>query len=172
MKIEKNTVVSVTYDLHASDSQNEKKFVEKTDSSNPLTFLFGSGNLIPAFEENLLGLSLGDKFQFDIASDLAYGPLDQDAIVALPLDTFVVDGNVDQELLSIGNLIPMMDENGNRIQGKVVEVKETEVLMDFNHQLAGKNLHFSGEVTEVRTATEDEMSHGHVHGPNGHHHDH
>ena len=53
MKIEKNTVVSVTYDLHASDSQNEKKFVEKTDSSNPLTFLFGSGNLIPAFEENL-----------------------------------------------------------------------------------------------------------------------
>jgi FKBP-type peptidyl-prolyl cis-trans isomerase SlyD len=170
MKIEKNTVVSVTYHLHASDGQSEKKFVEKTDGGNPLTFLFGSGNLIQAFEENLQGLGLGDKFQFDIPSGEAYGPVDQDSFVALPLETFKVDGNIDHELLTLGNMVPMMDENGNRIQGKVVEVKENEVLMDFNHMLAGKDLHFSGEVIEVRPATEEEISHGHVHGPNGHHH--
>ena len=170
MKIEKNTVVSVTYDLHASDAENEKKFVEKTNNENPLTFLFGSGNLIQAFEENLLGLRLGDKFEFDIPSNDAYGPVDQDSFVGLPLETFMVEGKIDEELLNVGNMIPMMDENGNRIQGKVIEVKETEVLMDFNHMLAGKDLHFSGEVTEVRLATEEEITHGHVHGPNGHHH--
>jgi FKBP-type peptidyl-prolyl cis-trans isomerase SlyD len=170
MKIEKNTVVSVTYDLHAGNETETKEFIEAADASNPLTFLFGSGGMIPAFEENLQGLDTGSSFDFQIASELAYGQFDPEAIVELPMDTFMVDGKVDMDLISIGNTIPMMDDSGNRLTGKVIEVTASEVKMDFNHLLAGKDLHFTGKVIEVRQATAEEIDHGHVHGPGGHHH--
>ena len=64
----------------------------------------------------------------------------------------------------------MSDNDGNQLRGKIVEVDEENVKMDFNHPLAGTDLHFSGEVLEVREATEDEIAHGHAHGPHGHHH--
>ncbi|HEY6161907.1 MAG TPA: peptidylprolyl isomerase, partial [Bacteroidia bacterium] len=67
-------------------------------------------------------------------------------------------------------VLPMVDNKGNHLQGKVTEISLTEVKMDFNHPMAGKDLHFTGEVLEVRDATQEELAHGHVHGPGGHHH--
>ena len=67
-------------------------------------------------------------------------------------------------------MITMQDQNGNPLDGRVLEIHPEKVIMDFNHPLAGKNLHFSGVVIEVREATDEELSHGHVHGPGGHHH--
>ncbi len=170
MKIEKNKVVSVTYDLHStSGEKTEKTHVESTGSNDPLVFLFGAGNMIPAFEKNLEGKSAGDSFEFSINSSNAYGENDADAIVNLPLDVFKTDGVVDLKLLQTGNIIPLMDNEGNKMNGKVVKVEAETVLMDFNHPLAGHDLHFKGHVTEVREASPEEISHGHVHSGHGGH---
>ncbi len=170
MKITKNTVVSVTYDLEVSDAGNSKTFVERADESHPLVFLYGSGGLIPDFEKNVDGLTVGDKFDFEIEAGNAYGPKDEGAIATLPKTIFMVDGRLDEEVLKPGNMVPMSDQDGNKLDGKILEVKETEVIMDFNHPLAGKNLHFKGEVIAVREAVAEEISHGHVHAHGDHHH--
>ena len=98
-----------------------------------------------------------------LPSDDAYGPKVDEAIVELPKNIFEVDGQIDPELLTLGNQVPMMDGEGHRMMGTVVEVKDEVVVMDFNHMLAGADLNFAGEVVGVREATEEELSHGHVH---------
>lgn len=170
MKIEKNKVVALTYDLHSSIGETkEHTHVESTESGNPLVFLFGAGNMIPDFEKNLEGKSAGDSFEFSIGSGNAYGENDPSAIVNVPVDIFKVDGVVDLKLLQTGNIIPLSDNEGNRMNGKVVKIDGENVLMDFNHPLAGHDLHFKGKISEVREATAEEISHGHVHTGHGGH---
>ncbi|HEX5003445.1 MAG TPA: FKBP-type peptidyl-prolyl cis-trans isomerase [Bacteroidia bacterium] len=169
MKITKNKVVSVTYSLDANTEGAEKQHIETAGADRPLTFLFGSGGLIPTFEANLEGLTVGDSFTFSIDAAEAYGLSEPEAIIDLPLDIFKVDGVLDMSMLKTGNIIPMNDREGNRLDGKVVEIGTETVKMDFNHPLAGHQLHFSGEVKEVRDASEEELSHGHAHtGEHGH----
>jgi FKBP-type peptidyl-prolyl cis-trans isomerase SlyD len=170
MKVENNTVVSVTYTLFAGKANEEKSFIETADNENPLTFLYGVGGLIETFENNLKDLSKGDKFDFDIPAEKAYGTVDEEAVVNLPRDIFMQDGVVEKDLLTLGNVIPMTDDQGNRLNGKVVKLNDSEVTMDFNHPLAGHDLHFQGEVIEVRKATDEEIAHGHVHHDGHHHH--
>lgn len=170
MQIGQNTVVSVTYELHSSQEGSEKNKVEETGDENPLVFLFGSGQLIPAFEENLLGLSLGNNFTFSIEAENAYGMTEEDALVNVPDDMFKVDGILDMEVLRIGNIVPLLDREGNQMMAKIVDVKEGTVLLDFNHPLAGKDLHFSGTVVHIREASPEEMEHGHAHTPGMHDH--
>ena len=165
MKIDKHTVASVTYALKV-----EGELVEQTDKSNPLTFLVGVGTMIPGFEEQLVGKEPGDKYDITVQPEDAYGESDPQAIVDLPKDVFKVNGELQEDLLVEGNVIPLQDQNGSPLQAVVLEVGEDTVKMDFNHMLAGKTLHFSGEVVEVRKASQEEISHGHVHGPGGHHH--
>ena len=88
----------------------------------------------------------------------------------LPISTFTVDGEVRKDMLNIGQVVPMQDQNGNPLNGTVMEVADDKVKMDFNHMLAGKELNFTGEILEVREATQAELDHGHVHGPDGHEH--
>ncbi len=82
----------------------------------------------------------------------------------------MVEGKIDPEMLRIGNVIPMQDNQGNPLEGLVIGVDEASVKMDFNHPMAGKTLHFAGTIIDLRDATEEELSHGHVHGAHGHHH--
>lgn len=171
MKIEKNKVVSVTYKLESNPDGAERALVEVADETRPLIFLFGSGGMIPAFEENLLGRIKGDKIDFSIAPDDAYGQMEAEAVVDLPLDIFKVDGVVDMSMLQTGNVVPMNDREGNSHYGKVVAISGESVKMDFNHPLAGHQLHFSVEVMEVREPSAEELSHGHAHHEgDGHHH--
>lgn len=165
MKIDKHTVASVTYALEVDGD-----LVEKTDQSNPLTFLVGVGMMIPGFEQQLLGKSPGDRYDITVAPEEGYGEPDPQAIVDLPKDVFKIDGELQEDMLVEGNIIPMQDQNGQPLQGVIVEVGDDTVKLDFNHMLAGKTLHFTGEVVDVREATQEEISHGHVHGPGGHHH--
>lgn len=167
MTIETNMVVTLGYELHSSINKGTKTFVEKTSDESPFVFLFGSGGLIKQFEENLLGKSAGDSFEFDIESASAYGNFDLQSIVDIPREAFA---DADPGMLQVGKVIPMMDNEGHHMQGTVKELKPTSILMDFNHPLAGKDLHFKGVVKTVRTATPEELSHGHVHGAGGHHH--
>jgi len=169
MKIEKNKVVSVTYRLDANLEGQEKQHIETADNDRPLIFLFGTGGMIPAFEENLEGLSQGDNFSFSIAAGEGYGEIEKEALIDLPLDIFKVDGILDMSMLQKGNIVPMSDHEGNRLDGKVVAVTGESVKMDFNHPLAGHALHFTGSVIEVREASEEELAHGHAHtGMHGH----
>ena len=161
MVIEKDKVVSVTYELKLA--KNNGEIVEKVNETRPLEFLLGHGNLLPKFESNLTGLKIGDSFDFVLASHEAYGEMKEDAIVEVPKSVFVVDGQIDNDILTIGNLIPMMDNMGNRFNGKVVSVNNDNVKMDFNHPLAGEDLHFKGEVVGIRDASAEELSHGHIH---------
>ena len=169
MKIATNKVVSVTYRLEANTEGSERQHIETAGTDRPLTFLFGSGGLIPAFEENLAGKIVGDSFAFSIEAADAYGVSEPEAIIDLPIDIFKVDGVIDVQMLRAGNVIPMNDREGNRLDGRVVSVGTETVKMDFNHPLAGHALHFSGEVIEVREASEEEIAHGHAHtGEHGH----
>ena len=165
MQIKKNSVVSVHYKLQANDAQGE--IIEETFGSDPLTFLFGAGQMIPDFENNLAGKSAGDKKSFGIKSSEAYGAHNPDAVVDLPIDTFVVDGELATDLLVVGKSIPMSDDQGRRMMGTIRNVGEQAVTVDFNHPMAGQDLYFSIEVHDVREATASEIQHGHVHGTGG-----
>jgi FKBP-type peptidyl-prolyl cis-trans isomerase SlyD len=168
MQITKNTVVSLSYVLKRDDAKGE--IIEETKAGDPLVFLYGNGQMLPKFEEHLSTLKTGDTFEFTLASADAYGEMDQDAIIDLDKSIFEVEGKVDTEMLAIGNVIPMRDDQGHMLQGIVVSVGDDLVRMDFNHPMAGNVLHFAGNVVEVREASAEELSHGHVHGAGGHHH--
>lgn len=170
MIIENRMVVTLNYRLTITENGDEVE-VEKTNMEHPFVFLFGGGQLLPDFENNLSGKSIGDTFDFRISPEKGYGVSDVRNVVPVPLEVFTGDsGEPDPELLKVGNVLPMQDNNGNKYQGRVVEVNDDNVLMDFNHPLADKELHFTGEVVNIRLATLEELQHGHVHGEGGHHH--
>jgi len=148
MKIEAGKTAIVQYKLLDADNQAE---IESTTGKNPAVFSFGAGKLIPEFEKHLMGLGTGDSFDFVIDANNAYGPVDSYAIFDIPLDTFNVDGKADEKMIQIGNSIPMTDNEGNKHLGKITKVMKDAVTMDFNHPLAGKNLHFTGKVLEVKS---------------------
>lgn len=168
MQITKNTIVSLSYVLKRDDAKGE--IIEETKAADPLVFLYGNGQMLPKFEEHLSTLVAGDHFEFTLSSEEAYGEMDQDAIIDLDKSIFEVDGKIDTEMLAIGNVIPMRDDQGHMLQGIVVSVGADLVRMDFNHPMAGNVLHFAGKVIDVRAATAEELSHGHAHGAGGHHH--
>lgn len=158
MQIAKHTVVALHYRLQEKDTNGE--MVEETFGAEPLVFLYGAGQMIPAFEENLSGKEVGDSFAFGIPADEAYGAVDQDAIISLPINIFEVDGQTDTEILQIGNSVPMSDDEGNQMTGTILEIKEKEVVMDFNHPMAGIDLYFTGLIESVRVATPAELEQG------------
>lgn len=166
--IAKNKVVSLTYSLHENNADGS--LIEKVNSDQPFTFLFGAGGLLPEFEKNLEGKLVGSTFQFGIKAANAYGEFDERAIQHVPKEIFIIDGVLAEDLLVIDNVIQLRDSEGHLVRARVVEVGEAEVMLDFNHPLAGVDLYFMGDVIDIRDASEEEMAHGHVHGPGGHHH--
>lgn len=168
MIIAPNTVVSITYVLRENNAEGE--VVQEVNPKDPFRFLFGVGQLLPEFEANILGKKQGDKVAFGVESANAYGEFDEEQVISLPKSSFVVDGVVAEEFLRIGALIPLQTQDGHQLTGTVSAIEEEDVKVDLNHPLAGKDLHFSVEVLDVRTATAEEIAHGHVHGEGGHHH--
>ena len=158
MTIENNHVVAVKYILHTIEADGSKVLVEETTTENPLTFLYGVGMMIPKFEQNILGLKAGDKADFVIQPEEAYGERQPDAIAQLPIEMFKESGTP-----PVGAILPLSDNQGNNFQGFVVEVTPEIVIADLNHPMAGKVLDFQVEVL----STEEELSHGHAHGIDG-----
>ena len=163
MIISKDKVVSLTYELRLDSSNGQ--VVETLNDDSPLTFLYGSGNLLPKFEQHINELKVGDKFSFDLVAEDAYGEINENAIVEVPVTAFEIDGKIDDKLLQLDNKIPMQDASGNKLTGIVKEINGETVKMDFNHPMAGNHLFFSGKVVEIREATEEELHHGHAHYP-------
>jgi FKBP-type peptidyl-prolyl cis-trans isomerase SlyD len=164
MTITANKVVALSYELKLDSAEGE--FVERTEAGSPLVFLYGADQMLPEFEKNLDGLTVGDTFAFGITADKAYGERDDEAVVTLPKSIFAEV----PEMMKVGQIIPMKNDEGHMLQGMVKEVHETEMIMDFNHPMAGKKLYFTGEIQELRDASAEEIDHGHVHGEGGHQH--
>jgi len=156
MKIGKNKMVSLTYDLHYDDAHGE--MIEQATSEKPLSFVFGAGLMLPKFEEHLEGFEVGNPFEISLQDVDAYGELDENAIVDLPKHIFFIEGEFDEEMVAVGNTVPMMSTSGQRLNGLVLEISDDIVKMDFNHPLAGENLFFKGQITEVREATDEEIA--------------
>lgn len=157
MKISANKFVSVTYDLYVGEGE-ERELMEKATREVPLKFIYGTGSMIQAFEDALMGLESGAAFDFTITPENAYGEYNEDYVLDLPKNIFEVDGKFDSEMIQEGNTVPMMDSNGNRMNGSVLEVRDDVVVMDFNHPLAGETLHFKGEVIDVHEPTAEEIA--------------
>ncbi len=164
MKIEQQHVVSLTYDLYVNNEQGAEELVESATLEQPLTFLFGAGQMLPKFEENLSKLSTGDAYDFRLTAEDAYGEHDEEAVANLPKEMFA-----GQDMPEIGSVLPLQDNEGHHFQGQVVSIAEDGVLVDLNHPMAGQALHFKGNIINVRPATPEELSHGHAHGSDGHH---
>jgi FKBP-type peptidyl-prolyl cis-trans isomerase SlyD len=163
MIIDKNAVVGVHYELDVEG--------QKLDASGdqPLVYLHGHGMMIPGFEKQLAGLKAGDKYDFIVSATEGYGDYNENAVAELDKQIFLVDGTMSTEVFE-GAQLQLTNQDGQPMVGVVQKIGDDKVTMDFNHQLAGKELHFSGSIDSVRAATEEEISHGHVHGPGGHNH--
>jgi FKBP-type peptidyl-prolyl cis-trans isomerase SlyD len=160
MDISRDQVVSIHYTLR--DDAGE--VIDSSAKREPLAYLHGHGNLIPGLERELNGKRTGDRLQVKIAPADAYGEYDRNLVQQVPRRS--LKGIPD---VRVGMRLQAQSEHGARAV-TVTQVSGDMVTLDANHPLAGKNLNFDVEVTEVRPATAEELSHGHVHGPGGHHH--
>ena len=158
MKAEKNKVVAVSYTLEV-----EGKIADQAGSEKPLEYIHGTGMLLPKFEGAVEGKEPGETFDFVLSPEDGYGVYEPKYKVDIPKSAFEIEGIVREDLLVVGNVIPMLNSEGQVIQGTVAGVSAESVTMDFNHPMAGKTLHFTGKVESVRSATDKELLEG-LHG--------
>ena len=155
-KLEKDMIATVHY---TGTLPGDGEVFDSSEGRDPLTFLVGHKQMIPGFEREMLGATVGERREFTLDADDAYGMPSDDNVLKVPRGEFG-----DLELVAG---MTLMSDSG---PFTVIEVGDDEVTADFNHKLAGESLTFSVEVVELRSATETELSHGHVHGPGGEHH--
>jgi FKBP-type peptidyl-prolyl cis-trans isomerase SlyD len=160
MQISQNSVVLIDYRL-TNDAGDE---LDSSAEHGPLAYLHGHGNIVPGLEQALEGRSVGDEFSVSIEPAMAYGELNPALTQTLPSSMF---GGVDQ--IAVGMQFHAQTDHGVEVV-TVTAVESDEVTIDGNHPMAGKTLHFDVTVREVRTASEEELAHGHVHGEHGHQH--
>lgn len=169
MQIQPNCVVSVHYTLTKGTADGP--LIESTEGDEPMGFIFGVGAMIPQFEANVKGLKAGDAFSFGIAAAEAYGAYDAEAIMEVDRGMFRgPNGPVPDDVLTVGNVLPLRSPEGQLVEATVKQVSDAKVTLDMNHPMAGIDLYFTGKVESVRQAEANELAHGHVHGPGGHHH--
>lgn len=157
MKIAANSYVACSYDLSIQKENNQHELLEQATSESPMLYIHGKDMLLPEFEGKLQGLTVGDKFEFSLSPEQAYGERDENAILKLSRNLFEVDGKFDDENVRVGNSLPMMTQEGAQVYGLVLSIDDNHVVMDFNHPFAGETLHYKGEILEVHEATaEDE----------------
>ena len=147
MTIKSGSEVTLSYMLTYDDAEGE--LIEETSSEEPMTFSFGKGEMLDAFEDKLLGKKVSEEFSFTLTPLQAFGPIQEELIVEYPKDNFLVDGELDEDFLQEGEVIEMTDEDDNVLEGMIEENKVNSVLVNFNHPLAGESIHFKGVITEV-----------------------
>lgn len=158
MKIDKHKVVVLTYELKV-----DGMIADQATEERPLDYIQGCHMLIPRFEEELEGREAGDTFAFSLTPEEGYGEYDAKHKFDIPKSSFEIDGKIREDLLQVGRMIPMLNAAGQVCHALIVEVKENDVTVDFNHPMAGKVLNFTGKILSVREATEKELSEG-LHG--------
>ncbi len=168
--VEKGKVIGISYNLKVDNGETGMQQWENVPENAPFLFLAGSDSVFPKFEASLLGKSVGDSFSVFIDFENAYGDYFEERKTIIPKANFKQEGKKNQDMLRVGKVIPMQDEKGNQIKGEITKIDYLGVHMDFNPPLAGYDLSFEGKIISIRDAEPEEISHGHVHGPGGHHH--
>jgi FKBP-type peptidyl-prolyl cis-trans isomerase SlyD len=163
LRIAAGTVVAMDYTLTGDDGA----VLDSSEGRGPLEYLHGHGNIVVGLERALDGLQAGDEITADVAPEHGYGVHDDDHVMR------VAWAQLPPEMQpAVGMQVGVRDEQGNAVSMWIAEVDAAGIVLDGNHPLAGKTLHFAVTVRGVRQATAEELSHGHPHGPDGHGHDH
>jgi len=160
MQIESNSVVTLHYTL----KDNDDNIIDQSEDGSFL-YLHGAMNIIPGLENALTGKSAGDEITVKVAPEEGYGEKDPQRVQEVPKEMF---DSADE--IKVGVQFHAQGPDGNAVVVTVVEVKDEAVVIDGNHALAGMDLNFAVKVVDVREASEEEISHGHVHGEHGHQH--
>jgi|TARA_B110000881_G_C18536945_1_gene496344 FKBP-type peptidyl-prolyl cis-trans isomerase SlyD len=164
LTVSKNMVASVHYTGTLPDSG---EVFDSSEGREPLSFLVGHKQMIPGFEDEIMGAKVGEKKEFTLSSDRAYGDRDDEAVQQIARDQFA---QLEQEAkLEVGMQLVAQGQGGP-MPFIISELSDDMVTADFNHTLAGQSLKFAVEIVELREASDDEQAHGHAHGPDGHHH--
>jgi len=162
LKVKDGVVVSLDYTLCLDDGE----VIDSSEDGTPLEYLHGYGQIIPGLEKALAGLTIGDSKNVVVPAAEAYGEVNMEAFEIVPRSMFPDDMELEE-----GLALSLRDAETNEpFDAAIAEVRETEVMLDFNHPLAGETLHFEVRIPALRFATEEELSHGHAHDPEGHHH--
>jgi FKBP-type peptidyl-prolyl cis-trans isomerase SlyD len=156
MVIGKDKKVALVYELRERNA--EGKILETVVEANPLTFIYGTGRLLPDFESNINALKAGDEFSFYLSQEQAYGEKREEMIIDVPIEVFEVNGVLDDKICWVGNEVPMVDNSGNQMNGLVSAMNERYVTMDFNHPMAGVELFFKGKVISVSEVSAEELT--------------
>ena len=160
MTVTRDSIVTIHYTLR----DDAGTIIDSSTSGEPLAYLHGHGNLVPGLERELAGKNAGAKLSVKLAAADGYGEYDKQLVQRVPLRS--LRGISD---LKVGMRLQAQTQQGPRAV-TVTHIAGDMVTLDGNHPLAGKNLSFEIEIAAVRAATQEELSHGHVHGPGGHHH--
>jgi FKBP-type peptidyl-prolyl cis-trans isomerase SlyD len=161
MQIAEKKAVALEYELTIDGGI----VVDKSDKGEPLWYLHGVGNLIPGLEKELNGMAVGDEKTVVVSADEGYGEYQDERVHIVPKDQFPPDTTFE-----IGDRVVAQGPDGSSLPARITGIDPRQVTLDFNHELAGKELTFKVKVSEIRDASKEELEHGHVHGPGGHHH--
>lgn len=157
MEQKSNKFISVTYQLYTVDN-NETDLVEEATVERPYEFISGFGITLDDFEKAVVDLQKGDSFELTLSQDQAYGPYLDENVLDLDKEVFYIDGKFDDKNIVVDAIIPLLNEDGNRFMGHILEVTKDHVKVDLNHPLAGRDLKFQGNVIESREATNEEIA--------------
>ena len=162
LKIEDGMVVSLDYTLRLDDGE----IVDSSQEEGPLEYLHGYGQIIPGLEKALVGLTVGDSKKVTVPPAEAYGDVDMEAFEIVPRSMFPDDMELEEGLeLSLRDV-----ETDEPFDATIAEIRKDDVMLDFNHPLAGETLHFEITIPALRRATKEELAHGHAHDGGSHHH--
>ena len=157
MENKTNKLIAAQYQLFTISDNGERKLVEETTKEQPFVFITGFDAALDAIEERLENLKLGEKFDFELDKEKAFGEYETSRVIELNKEMFIVDGQFDSKNIFKGAQIPLKNEDGNFFIGTVLEIGDAAVKVDLNHPLAGKKLNFKGYIIENREATKDEI---------------
>ena len=156
--IEDQKVITATYELYIKDENGKEELMEKATAEAPLIWCQGEGMMLPAFEAAMAGKEKGDTFDFVLAAKDAYGEYIQEGLMELPKTMFFNgDGEFDEERVYVGAIVPMNTVDGQIVKAQVCEITDDQVTIDLNHPYAGEDLHFTGEILDIRDVTEGEL---------------
>ena len=160
IKVSDGMVVDLDYTLKV-----DNEVVDTSEGRQPIKFIQGQGYIIEGLEKELYGMKAGEDKQVVIPPERGYGMVNEEAILDVPKDEFP-----EEIPLQKGTELKVETQEGETMDARITSVAPDSVRLDFNHPLAGKELHFSVKVNDIREATAEEIAHGHVHGQGGHSH--
>lgn len=149
--------ISVSYTLYSIEDNGEKQLVEQTEQGQPFNFITGFGFSLDTFEQRIIELQQGEKFDFTLTPAEAFGDYDEEGVHKMEREKFYVDGRFDSEHIYVDSVIMLNDNEGKRFLARVIAMDNETVTLDTNHPLAGKTLQFTGEVLTNRDATKEEI---------------